>query len=180
MNSPFLENSTGVTCSYLAQIQSSKPRYWQLGLVSFFTSLTVLSSQDTPLLAQITPDNTLEAEHSVVTPNAQVRGRLADLIEGGAIREANLFHSFLEFNIEKGQRVYFANPVGIETIFSRVTGNNPSAILGTLGVNGGANLFFLNPNGIIFGENAQLDIQGSFVASTANSFGAVISTGRNN
>ncbi|MEQ9622311.1 beta strand repeat-containing protein [Coleofasciculus chthonoplastes] len=169
MNSPFLENSTGVTCSYLAQIQSSKPRYWQLGLVSFFTSLTVLSSQDTPLLAQITPDNTLEAESSVVTPNAQVRGRLADLIEGGAIREANLFHSFLEFNIKEGQRVYFANPVGIETIFSRVTGNNPSAILGTLGVNGKANLFFLNPNGIIFGENAQLDIQGSFVASTANS-----------
>ncbi|MEQ9666811.1 two-partner secretion domain-containing protein [Coleofasciculus sp. G2-EDA-02] len=169
MNSPFLENSTGVTCSYLAQIQSSKPRYWQLGLASFFTSLTVLISQDTPLRAQITPDNTLEAESSVVTPNAQVRGRLADLIEGGAIREANLFHSFLEFNIEERQRVYFANPVGIETIFSRVTGNNPSAILGTLGVNGEANLFFLNPNGIIFGENAQLDIQGSFVASTANS-----------
>ncbi|MEQ9485150.1 two-partner secretion domain-containing protein [Coleofasciculus sp. F4-SAH-05] len=164
MNSPFFKNSTEITRSY-----SSKPRYWQLGLVSFFTSLTVLISQDTPLLAQITPDNTLEAEHSVVTPNAQVRGRLADLIEGGAIREANLFHSFLEFNIEEGQRVYFANPVGIETIFSRVTGNNPSAILGTLGVNGEANLFFLNPNGIIFGAKAQLDIQGSFVASTANS-----------
>ncbi|EDX71386.1 filamentous haemagglutinin family N-terminal domain protein [Coleofasciculus chthonoplastes PCC 7420] len=171
MSSPFFEHSIGVTRPYVEPIQSSKHRYWWLGWVSVFTSLTVFISQDTPLLAQITPDHTLEAESSVVTPNAQVRGGLADLIEGGAIREANLFHSFQEFNIEAGQRVYFANPVGIERIFSRVTGNNPSAILGTLGVNGGANLFFLNPNGIIFGENAQLDIQGSFVASTANSVG---------
>ncbi|MEQ9621223.1 two-partner secretion domain-containing protein, partial [Coleofasciculus chthonoplastes] len=78
------------------------------------------------------------------------------------------FHSFLEFNINQGQRVYFANPDGIEAIFSRVTGTDPSDILGTLGVNGAADLIFINPNGILFGENAQLDIRGSFVGSTAN------------
>ncbi|NER47398.1 MAG: filamentous hemagglutinin N-terminal domain-containing protein, partial [Symploca sp. SIO1A3] len=80
-----------------------------------------------------------------------------------------LFHSFLEFNVGKGERVYFANPVGIENILTRVTGNNVSEIGGTLGVDGGANLFLLNPNGIIFGEGAELDIGGSFVGSTANS-----------
>jgi filamentous hemagglutinin family protein len=67
-------------------------------------------------------------------------------------------------------KVYFANPLGIENILSRVTGNNLSNVLGTLGVDGGANLFLLNPNGIIFGANASLDITGSFVASTANRF----------
>ena len=78
-----------------------------------------------------------------------------------------MFHSFLEFNVNDGQRVYFANPSGVATIFSRVTGSNISNIFGTLGVNGGADLFFLNPNGILFGPNARLDISGSFHATTA-------------
>jgi len=129
----------------------------------------VFAFWDTAAVAQITPDTTLGTENSVVTPNVDIQGLPADLIEGGATRNAALFHSFSEFNVGEGLRVYFANPVGIETIFSRVTGSDVSDILGTLGVKGGASLFLLNPNGIIFGENARLDIAGSFVASTANS-----------
>ncbi|HAG80866.1 MAG TPA: filamentous hemagglutinin, partial [Cyanobacteria bacterium UBA12227] len=121
-----------------------------------------------PTLAQIKPDRSLRGEDSVVIRNVNINGSLADRIDGGATRGSNLFHSFKEFNINDGQRVYFNSPVGIENIFSRVTGTNPSDILGTLGVEGGANLFFLNPNGIIFGENAALDVRGSFVATTAN------------
>ncbi|HEY9610777.1 filamentous hemagglutinin N-terminal domain-containing protein [Allocoleopsis sp.] len=123
-----------------------------------------------PMLAQITPDTTLGTEGSLVTPGANVQGLPADLIKGGAQRNTNLFHSFQEFNVNSGQRVYFANPIGIDNIFSRVTGTNVSNILGTLGVNGHANLFLLNPNGIIFGSNARLDINGSFLATTATSF----------
>ncbi len=119
-------------------------------------------------LAQITPDSTLGADPSVLTRNAQIGNFSANRIDGGVQRGTNLFHSFLEFNVDQGQRVYFANPAGIENIFSRVTGTNPSKILGTLGVNGGANLFLLNPNGIIFGQNAKLDVRGSFVGTTAN------------
>ncbi|MBD2629839.1 two-partner secretion domain-containing protein [Trichormus variabilis] len=121
-------------------------------------------------LAQITPDTTLGNQNSRVMTGVNIKGNGADLIEGGVQRGSNLYHSFAEFNINNGQRVYFANPTGIANILSRVTGNNRSEILGTLGVNGAANLFLLNPQGIIFGTNAQLDIQGSFLATTANSF----------
>ncbi|UBF25615.1 filamentous hemagglutinin N-terminal domain-containing protein [Kovacikia minuta CCNUW1] len=119
-------------------------------------------------IAQIIPDGTLGNERSRVVPAQQIRGLPAVLIEGGAQRGVNLFQSFLEFNVGSGQRVYFANPTGIQNILSRVTGTNPSQILGTLGVNGTANLFLLNPRGILFGSNARLDIAGSFVASTAD------------
>ncbi|MDJ0800560.1 MAG: filamentous hemagglutinin N-terminal domain-containing protein [Calothrix sp. MO_167.B12] len=119
--------------------------------------------------AQITPDASLLGnETSTVTPNVNIKGLPADRIDGGARRGANLFHSFSEFNVRDAQRVYFANPTGVENILTRVTGGKVSNILGTLGVNGSANLFLVNPSGILFGENAQLDVGGSFVGTTAN------------
>jgi filamentous hemagglutinin family protein len=121
------------------------------------------------VIAQIIPDATLGTERSVITPNLNIKGAAADEINGGAIRGSNIFHSFSEFNIKDGQRVYFANPSGINNILGRITGNNPSNLLGTLGVNGNANLFFINPNGIVFGKNASLDIGSSFYVTTANS-----------
>jgi filamentous hemagglutinin family protein len=143
---------------------------WRFEIALAFGIVGAIACTCKSSLAQITPDATLGAEGSVLTPNANVRGFPADLIEGGATRGANLFHSFSEFNVEDGLRVYFANPAGIENILTRVTGNTLSNILGTLGVNGTANLFLLNPNGIIFGPNARLDVGGSFMATTANSF----------
>ncbi|MEH1813593.1 MAG: filamentous hemagglutinin N-terminal domain-containing protein [Nostoc sp.] len=118
-----------------------------------------------PAFAQLTPDNSLGKERSQVIPFDQKN----DIIDGGAARGTNLFHSFQDFNVGEGQGVYFANPEGITNIFSRVTGGNSSNIFGTLGVLGNANLFLLNPNGILFGKNAQLDMQGSFVGTTASS-----------
>ena len=115
-------------------------------------------------VAQIIPDSSLGAENSVVDTNGN-----RDTINGGAIRDANLFHSFQEFNVEALREAYFANPDGIANIFSRVTGNNISDIQGVLGVLGDANLYLINPNGILFGENARLDVNGSFLATTADS-----------
>jgi filamentous hemagglutinin family protein len=108
--------------------------------------------------AQIKPDNTLGADRSQLNNN---------VIQGGAQRGTNLFHSFTEFSIGNGQRVDFANPTGVNNIITRVT-DTPSNINGTLGVLGNANLFFINPNGIFFGQNARLDMAGTFVGSTAN------------
>lgn len=121
-----------------------------------------------PALAQIVPDNTLAGEASIVVPGQSLRGLMADRIEGGAIRGSNLFHSFSDFHVATGAAAYFSNPIGVENILTRVTGSQPSSILGRLGVLGSANLFLLNPNGIIFGAEASLDIAGSFTAATAS------------
>ncbi|MDZ8263108.1 filamentous hemagglutinin N-terminal domain-containing protein [Nostoc sp. ChiQUE01b] len=151
-----------------------KNRNWYSDFLGVFSIIGVLAHvifcDENHALAQITPDGTLGNNPSKITPNVNIKGSAADRIDGGAIRGANLFHSFQEFNVGESQRVYFANPTGISNILTRVTGSNISNILGTLGVNGGANLFFINPNGILFGKNARLDVAGSFVASTANSF----------
>ncbi|BAY21721.1 hypothetical protein NIES2100_14780 [Calothrix sp. NIES-2100] len=142
----------------------------KLGLVILLATSSVITTSTNSAQAQIVPDSTLGAETTKLTPNVNVKDLPATVIEGGATRGINLFHSFLQFNVGEGQRVYFANPAGIENILTRVTGNDPSKIFGTLGVDGRANLFFLNPNGIIFGANARLDVAGSFLATTANSF----------
>ena len=131
-------------------------------LLAFFT--TFVSTRGT---AQVLPDNSLGTESSTVLPNQTINGVESNLIEGGAQRGRNLFHSFKEFNVEVGRGAYFANPAGIENILGRVTGNNASQILGRLGVIGNANLFLLNPNGVVFGSNASLDLNGSFFGTTA-------------
>lgn len=81
----------------------------------------------------------------------------------------NLFHSFSEFNLLTGESATFiANPA-IQNILSRITGGNPSLIDGLLQVSGAdANLFLINPSGILFGPNAALNLQGSFTAVTAD------------
>ena len=130
----------------------------------FSLSLTLICIPVNFAQAQLLPDNTLGKENSVINSI----NSLEDRIDGGAIRGSNLFHSFKEFNIGNNRSVYFNNPTNIENILTRVTGNNQSQILGKLGVLGNANLFLINPNGIIFGKDASLDINGSFVGSTAN------------
>ncbi|NJK74237.1 MAG: filamentous hemagglutinin N-terminal domain-containing protein [Microcoleus sp. SU_5_6] len=119
-------------------------------------------------IAQIIPDSTLGSESSRTVPDT-INNLPSDRISGGAVRGSSLFHSFREFNINEGQGAYFENPQGISNIFTRVTGDNRSNILGTLGVLGNSNLFLINPKGIVFGQNARLDVRGSFVSSTADS-----------
>jgi filamentous hemagglutinin family protein len=112
-------------------------------------------------LAQVTSDGTVNTQ---VTEN----GNTAEITEGET-RGDNLFHSFEDFSVETGNEAFFNNADSISNIFSRVTGGNVSDIDGAIRANGSANLFLINPSGIMFGENASLNIGGSFLGSSASS-----------
>ncbi len=119
----------------------------------------------TPALAQvptaITSDGSLD---TTVTQN----GNVFDITDGTR-QGSNLFHSFDRFDVGTGDTARFTGPMSVTSILSRVTGGSASMIDGTLQSDiAGANLYLLNPNGVIFGANAALDVQGSFHVSTGD------------
>jgi filamentous hemagglutinin family protein len=116
-----------------------------------FSCLIPLSTQ-----AQVTPDGTTS---TTVNKN----GSNFTIEQGDRVGD-NLFHSFNEFSVPTLGSAAFNNPSDIANIFSRVTGSSISSIDGLISANGAANLFLINPNGIIFGENASLNLGGSFGA----------------
>lgn len=93
-------------------------------------------------------------------------------ITGGTQAQENLFHSFERLGLNASEIATFLAQPNIENILGRVTGGEASLINGLLQVQGsGANLYLMNPAGILFGPNARLDLSGSFLATTATGIG---------
>jgi filamentous hemagglutinin family protein len=109
-------------------------------------------------------DGSLGSRRGLSGPNYTI------LQEDGRTVGSSLFQSFERFNLNVGESATFESSGNIRTIFSRVTGIGPSRIDGLIRTqSSNVDLFFINPRGIFFGENAGLDVGGSFIASTADS-----------
>jgi filamentous hemagglutinin family protein len=126
-----------------------------------YLAYIILSAITLPLSAQIITDGSMGARSTLSGSNYLIPAEL-----GQQLGE-NLFHSFAQFSLYHGESATFTTTPDINNIFSRVTGLEPSFIAGSLHTNN-ANLYLMNPNGIIFNDQASLDIQGSFYATTAD------------
>ncbi len=144
----------------------SSPVFWKLDnvpstlLTSGFLLMVWLTASTAQVTTSITPDGTLGTD-------VRQRVNLHEIIGGTRPGNgSNLFHSFGLFNVGTDDTAHFIGQQGVENIIGRVTGGAESMIDGR--VRADANLFLLNPSGIMFGPNASLDVNGSFHGSTAD------------
>ncbi|MBI3801587.1 MAG: filamentous hemagglutinin N-terminal domain-containing protein, partial [Deltaproteobacteria bacterium] len=113
--------------------------------------------------AQITLDGSLGPKGPLTGPAYAIDAKV------GQLRGNNLFHSFGQFNVHTGESATFTGPSTVENVIGRVTGGQQSFIDGQLRSEmPKANLYLLNPSGVLFGPNATLDVPGSFHVSTAD------------
>jgi filamentous hemagglutinin family protein len=126
-------------------------------------SVILLSTLPALSQSQIILDGSLGPRGPLTGPNYRIDANL------GQIRGSNLFHSFGQFNVRTDESATFAGPNTITNVVGRVTGGEPSLIDGRLRSEiAGASLFLLNPNGVMFGPKASLEVSGSFHVSTAD------------
>jgi filamentous hemagglutinin family protein len=142
------------------------------GLCIIVTTLP-LSSSFAEVITAITPSSGVANMGTIVTPS--LPGDTVYSITGGTRPNngPNLFHSFESFSVGRPDTAQFLNTtpqLTTSNILARVTGGSPSSLFGTINTlsYGNANLFLMNPAGVIFGPNATLNVGGIASFSTAD------------
>src|SRR5437762_58723 len=134
-----------------------RPHLFRLSTVALLTFFAH------PLFGGVVLDGSFGTKGALPGPNFMITAPMGKLVN------TNLFQSFSQFNLTSSQSAAFTGPNTVHNILARVTGGSPSSIDGKVSSDiPGANLFFMNPAGVLFGQHAQLDISGSFAVTTAN------------
>jgi len=128
-----------------------------------YSSILLLVGNVSALNAEISTDGTVGAKTQLSGPNFTISQDL------GTTKGQNLFHSFDTFSINQGQSAHFTGGSSIKNVVSRVTGGDISTINGALTSDiGSQGFYFINPNGVVFGANASVDVPASFHVSTSD------------
>src|SRR5262245_2204344 len=131
--------------------------------IALFPAAGAAQSPDTNIVS----DGTLGTVVTKTSPTSLA-------IAGGTAAGTNLFHSFGEFNLGQGDSAVYQVGSAVANVISRVTGGHPSLISGAVsaqisgtGETSGANFFFLNPHGVVFNQNQNVDTNGAFFVTSA-------------
>jgi filamentous hemagglutinin family protein len=157
-------------------------KFFSIRITTLVATIYLLAHlQNTLAQAQITPaandTNTTVSHPPTYDPMRDIMGlphpdNNTFNITGGIKTGENLFHSFDKFGLQQGQTANFISNPSIQNILTRITGGEASFINGLIKVTAGnSNLYFMNPAGIMFGNNARLDVPAAFTATTANGIG---------
>src|SRR5690242_20499293 len=112
---------------------------------------------------RVTIDGSLSPAKTLAGPNYSITADLGKQVGG------NLFHSFGKFGLDTGESAAFSGPASVNNVIGRVTGGSLSSIDGRIQSNiAGANLYLINPSGVVFGPHATVNVSGGFHASTAD------------
>jgi filamentous hemagglutinin family protein len=134
-----------------------QPHLFRLGIVALLTFCVH------PLFGGVVLDGSFGKSGALPGPNFMIQANFGKQVGG------NLFQSFNQFNVNSTESATFSGPSTIHNILARVTSGSASSIDGAINSSiQGANLFFLNPAGVVFGQHAQINVSGSFAVSTAN------------
>ncbi len=113
--------------------------------------------------SEVVTDGSVGSAGPIAGPNYAIVNTL------GTQSGGNLFHSFSAFNVSAGEVAIFSGPASVQRIITRITGGQLTTIDGTLrSTIAGADFYLLNPSGVLFNQNASLDMSGSLFVSTAN------------
>jgi filamentous hemagglutinin family protein len=142
----------------------------QFGLFCVFAITATIASFPLAAKAQIAVDGSTATE---------VKGNVISPTGSGTANGGNLYNSFEKLNVPSTGVIFNTGNSSVDgakvnNIINRVTGDTPSNILGTIESRQAfpnANLYLLNPNGVVFGANSRLDIGGSFHATTGTGLG---------
>ncbi len=168
-----------MTFRHIGQLSAKHSLLWVISLTGCLLFLNAAPPFMSVACAQGAPI-TSSGLNTVVTTNGNIHTITGGTRPGNG---PNLFHSFGEFNVPNNNIANFLNAGSVDlagnqlaaglptsNILGRVTAGNPSNIFGTIQTTnfGNANLFLMNPAGIIFGPNASLDVGGSVTFTEAN------------